>query len=210
MEFKNSPSARHFYLGAGFGMHRNLLLACRTTYLEAASLFYANNTFSIGPSNPQSTEEIEQLIIVYEEWLRELGSHVSWHRKFSIDLSKCWAWVGCRGYGDYNRLHPESFDIGQLLQFLWDCNLAVDITFINDLSANGIKFNGSAITTVIRSLLEGQLMLKASRSQVWAVAIDYDGGGGSFGLKAAKNGRDDSQMVPDNDQQHSFVAEEHG
>ena len=203
-------SARHFYLGAGFEMHKNLLLACRTTYLEVASLFYANNTFVIERNNPKSTEEIEQLIIVYEEWLRKLGSHVFWHRKFSIDLSKGWAWVGCRGFEEYKRPHPESFNIGSLLQFLWDCNLAVDITFINNLTANGIEFNAPAITTVFRSLLEGQLMLKASRSQVWAVAIDYDGRGGSFGLRAAQNWWDDSRMVPDDDQQHSFVAGDDG
>ena len=209
IEFNLYP-VRHFHFGAGFGMPRNLFLACRTTYLDAASSFYANNTFVIEPSNPRGPLDIEDLLHLYDEWLKKLGSHATWHRKFSIDLSKCLTLVGRRGFGDYERPHPESFNIGPLLQFLWDCNLTVDITFINDLSASGITCNTSTITAVIRSLLEGQLMLKASRSQVWAVAIDYDGRGGSFGLKAAQNGWKDSPMVPDHDQQHSFVAVDDG
>ncbi|KAH6853021.1 hypothetical protein BKA58DRAFT_406424 [Alternaria rosae] len=201
---------RHFRFGPGFKMHKNLFLACGTTYLEAGLSFYANNTFVIEPSNSHSPRHIEYLLHIYDEWHRKLGAHAYWHHKFSIDLSKWMALVGCRGFGDYKRLRPESFNVGPLLHFLWDCDLAVDITFINDVSANGTTCNTSALTTVIRSLLEGQLMLKASQSQVWAVAIDYDGRGGSFGLRSTKNAYEGSKMVPDHHQQHSFVAGDDG
>lgn len=65
IELRNISRARHLHLGAGFEMHKNLFLACGTTYLEAASLFYVSNTFVINPINPKSRDTIEHLLDVY-------------------------------------------------------------------------------------------------------------------------------------------------
>jgi len=201
-----------FYLGAGFEMHKGLFFACRTTYLEAASLFYANNTFVIVPANLKNRGTIEYLLGVYTGWLRKLGSQVYWHHKFSIDLSQ--GVLDRRiSFRLYNQQRPEAFNIGHLLHFLWEYNLKIDITFTNTVSANDQRstFNPTTITAITKSILEGRLMLKASRRHIASVAIDYDGTGGAFGWREADDfDRWPRVMIPAHDQYHRFTAEDGG
>ncbi|KAI4622609.1 uncharacterized protein J4E87_006176 [Alternaria ethzedia] len=201
-----------FYLGAGFEMPRNLFLACRTTYLEAASLFYASNTFVIVPANLKNRGTIEYLLGVYTGWLRKLGSQVYWHHKFSIDLSQ--GVLDRRiSFRLYNHQRPEAFNIGNLVHFVWEYKLNIDITFTNTVSANDRRrtFDPATITAITKSILEGQLMIKASRNHIGTVAIDYDGTGGTFGWRKAIDFDCWPRVItPDHDQYHSFIAEDGG
>ena len=214
IELDLSP-ARHvykFYLGAGFEMHKGLFFACLTTYLEAASLFYANNTFVIVPANLKNRGTIGYLLDVYIGWLRKLGSQVYWHHKFSIDLSK--GVLDRRiSFRLYNQQRPKAFNIGQLLHFLWHYDLKIDITFTNTVSAKDRRrtFDPKTITAITKSILEGQLMIKASQNHIATVAIDYDGTGGAFGWRKAEDFDCWPRvMTPDHDQHHSFIAEDGG
>lgn len=111
----------------------------------------------------------------------------------------------------YRQERPESFNIGQLFHFLWDHDLDVSITYTNGVSSNGQNFDSTTITAITQSLLEGQMMLKASQSHISTVAIDYDGTGGAFGWRRAEDfGRWPRVMTPDHDQHHGFTAEDGG
>ena len=75
-------------------------------------------------------------------------------------------------------------EVGILLGFLWHHRLAVEIAYNQDQAPSWIVevCNTAAMTHITRCILEGQLMLKASRSQILAVGIKWDGSGGMFRL----------------------------
>lgn len=81
----------------------------------------------------------------------------------------------------------ELFDITPLLKTIWDLELNFGVRITGDDGYHGKHFhNTEAMTRVVRSILSGQLSLRQCGPQMTAVAVKYDGSGGSINWASSK------------------------
>ncbi|KAI4920877.1 hypothetical protein J4E85_008992 [Alternaria conjuncta] len=208
--FEYSSERISFSLQPEHQRQMSLLLTCRTIYSDVASAFYANNKFLIAPDSYQYSQRskatADEIAVLF---FQRLGSQVHWIRKVILDItSRPWALNLDRCAFPYTY---DVFEVGILLRFLWHHRLAIDVAYLQAKGASLDACNPPAMTRVMRCILEGQIMLKASRSQMLEIAIKYDGSGGMFRLGKALPSGAPSRFAPDRELQiYSFAAEDSG
>jgi hypothetical protein len=207
---KTSSSNIFSLLEIAHAIPTNLFLACRTTYFNAGSAFYSNNTFRISRHDTGFCFDYN-LAQDTVEFLQKLGSQARWIRKVSIDFSRLSSLprYEIRDCSQKNRMY-RGFNTGPLLDFIWHHRLAIDATYVRKENATYQEHcNAPAMTLIMRSLLGGQLKIKAYRNLACAVIINYDGSGGGIILNRVAHYKD-QRFEPDKDQNHSFIAEDGG
>jgi len=208
--YQYSSERISFVLQTKHQLQKSLLLTCRSIYSDVASAFYSNNTFLIAPNSYQYSQRSQATVAeVAVLFFQRLGSQVHWIRKVILDItSRPWApnfdiWSFPYTY--------DVFEVGILLRFLWHHRLALDVAYLQYKGASRDVCNPPAMTRVMRCILEGQVMLKASRSQMLEIAIKYDGSGGMFRLGRAPPSGAPSRFALDREQQiYRFAAEDSG
>ncbi|KAI4610611.1 hypothetical protein J4E83_008225 [Alternaria metachromatica] len=206
--FEYSSEHISFSLDPEHQHQRSLLLTCRTIYSDVASAFYANNKFLIAPDSYQYSQRSQMTVAeVAVLFLQRLGSQVHWIRKVILDITtRQWASKFDRCGYPYTY---DVFEVGILLEFLWHHRLAIEVAYLQDKVASWEVCNAPAMTRIMRCILEGQMMLKASRSQMLEIAIKYDGSGGMFRLVKSPPSRRPSRSALDRERQiYSFAAED--
>jgi hypothetical protein len=215
-----------FVLGHGVEFHWQLLSTCRSIFFDAATTFYANNTFHLMDDTAAACFPmifIEMPIV----FLRALGHQARWVRKVILDLAGV-SLDGCYGIRENGPVFDEEHDIYEvmpLLRFLWDHDLRVNISFVQEgvppppWATQELWFDTSAMNRVIRCILEGQLHLRHCGPLLSAIGLKRDGSGGMLCLsrvvsparsKHRFSVRRQARFEPDRDQVVSFIAEDEG
>ncbi|KAI4610445.1 hypothetical protein J4E80_008209 [Alternaria sp. BMP 0032] len=172
----------------------DLFTSCRTLYREAGTMLYSNNTFRLSRHLPFPFDLPSSFVEVPREFFSRLGSQAHWLRKIVLDLDHlkprdCFRGEARldNGFEEQERVFDEKlelFEVTPLLRAIWRLEADVDVSFTQPFGP--AKYQGeevfrchaSSITTIMRSILQGQLKLRQYGRLVAAVGLKRDGTGG--------------------------------
>ncbi|KAI4923741.1 uncharacterized protein J4E92_007715 [Alternaria infectoria] len=209
----------------------DLFTSCRTLYREAGTILYSNNTFRLSRHLPFPFDLPSSFVEVPREFFSRLGSQAHWLRKIVLDLDHLKPRDCFRGearldndFEEQERVFDEKlelFEITPLLRAIWRLEADVDVSFTQPFGP--AKYQGeevfrchaSSITTIMRSILQGQLKLRQYGRLVAAVGLKRDGTGGmiNWGTTNYDYRGAHPQLVrilPGPEHMSSFVAEDDG
>jgi hypothetical protein len=180
-----------------------VFLVCRQLHLEASSIFYMNNTFTItrkcNRRNHIHDGRGAYLATAGVPWLAQLGSRVHLLRKIELDLdtlcpARCNDRIVQEDIIDVSEKGPIS--ILPLLRVLWAGNLQIDVKVVHPNNAAYDKcvilrqtyhparpplhfdISGRALTVTIRCLQRDDLNLKKYHRTLGEIHLKRDGSGG--------------------------------
>ena len=172
----------------------DLFTSCRTLYREAGTMLYSNNTFRLSRHLPYPFDLPSSFVEVPREFFSRLGSQAHWLRKIVLDLDHLKPRDCFRGearldndFEEQERVFDENlelFEVTPLLRAIWRLHSDVDVSFTQPFGPANyqgeeiFRCHASSITTIMRSILQGQLNLRQYRRLVAAVGLKRDGTGG--------------------------------
>ncbi|KAI4706644.1 hypothetical protein J4E89_008711 [Alternaria sp. Ai002NY15] len=172
----------------------DLFTSCRTLYREAGTILYSNNTFRLSRHLPFPFDLPSSFVEVPREFFSRLGSQAHWLRKIVLDLDHLKPRDCFRGearldndFEEQERVFDEKlelFEVTPLLRAIWRLHADVDVSFTQPFGPANyqgwevFRCHASSITTIMRSILQGQLKLRQYGRLVAAVGIKRDGSGG--------------------------------
>ena len=209
----------------------DLFTSCRTLYREAGTMLYSNNTFQLSRYLANQADLPSSFVEIPREFFSRLGSQAHWLRNIVLDLDHLQSGNCFRGearldndFEEQERVFDEKlelFEVTPLLRAIWRLEADVDVSFTqqfgpaNDGDKEIVRCHASSITTIMRSILQGQLKLRQYGRLVAAVGLKRDGTGGmiNWGTTNYDYRGAHPQLVrilPGSEHMSTFVAEGDG
>ncbi|KAI4640459.1 hypothetical protein J4E93_008665 [Alternaria ventricosa] len=209
----------------------DLFTSCRTLYREAGTMLYSNNTFRLSRDSPHPTDLPSSFVEVPREFFSRLGSQAHWLRNIVLDLDHLQSRDCFMGearldndFEEQERVFDEKlelFEVTPLLRAIWRLHADVDVSFTQPFGPANyqgwevFRCHASSITTIIRSILQGQLKLRQYGRLVAAVGLKRDGTGGminwgttNYDYRGARPQL--VRILPGSEHMSTFVAEDDG
>ncbi|KAH8623504.1 hypothetical protein IG631_21983 [Alternaria alternata] len=207
----------------------NLFASCRTLYRDAGSAFYSNHTFIIDSEYcPYNCFRCSTTITLPGAFFTRIGTQAHWLRKLVLDLHRLTSSKLYRSLA-----HPEEakdgapvrFEITPLLHAIWSLDLNVDVSLVKttnhprSLGSATLKFDAPSMSTILNSILGGQLELRKYGRLLYAVTIYGDASGGEISWGTTNVCCDPPDLMmrsslpdifPDPHHVSSFIAEDNG